>query len=673
MTFKFYINDAEVTPPDNWNEFQEELVRDDQNRHVYYNYPLELVFIGDGYQAIDDIYQGNYNSQFTLKVVQIDTNPLTLIDTIVKLSNCTFDLVRKRVTCEIDDASYQAYIFANYKVKVGPGSAVTKNGLEMTPQTPIELTVFNPITGGDLATRTVWDVKDCFTTLINYISDNRVQFESTWYDSLPDNERLCILLGIELRTTTSSQVPVISLEQLFNEIWKKFNLYLIIENPLVAPIIRLEEESYLYGSTEVQIIAASNLSRSMDFEKLYNTITFGSQTFIREYGSTFLLPYFNLFGFSEETYNVSGVIGADNNLNLVSQFVIDHNVIEDVIDNSSDEYDDDIFLIQYDQSTNSAVKGTYYTTLNTNNRFYNETLLNSNVASRFKYLGEIVLDTGLQEVGFLAERTTDESHTVITDTTVVSAVEYTAYPYNDDSTPPNYDEGADYDNTTFTFTSPIDGIYRFRASRSVRITAIPSGGENFRFASIFRFRKNATNVDQDVVRCQIFNSGDVLVTDLIVPANQIEAGIGPIGAIIFSPQYLNHTFVFTIEKTVDMLAGDILSVYLNERFRLASSGSPQLLGINISGNTFETIATPISGGQFEDSDPDEYYIGILQAENIFLDESQWNTIRTTPRVKIIIDAGDGLTRIAYPKQITRTFVTGDTDMELLFNRKQANL
>lgn len=665
MTFAFYMDDQIVDAPHNWEEFTEEIVRDDEKRHVYYNYPLSLTFIGSGYEYLDRVYQNDLNSQTKLTVVQTDNAPTVLLETFIKTSNCTFDLVRKSVDVEIDDSTYQGYIFNNYRVEVGASVDKTKNGVEFTPAQPFQLTIYDPTDGTNFGTtRTAYDVKDVMSNIIAYISDDTVGFESSWYDDLEN--KLCLIKGVELRNGNERFSPILSLERIFEELWKKFNLYLVVENPLTSPIIRLEEESYLYANDNiVQVIAANNLQRSMDFEKLYSAIRLGSQTAIKEFGSAFMLPFFNFLGFTEEQYNVTGVINVDNVLNLVSQFIIDHNVIEDVLVNNNDEYDDDIFLIEYVPRSNPiAHRGEYYDTSG-GARYYNEALLNSNVAQRFNYLGTLVLDSGLAEVGFQSECTTvvDSDLFVPAGIAPSSAFTTNAYPYDDDSTPPNFDLDADYDNTTFEFTAPFNGAYRFSASRILRINFVTLG--EIGCWSIMRFRKNGSNEPIDQYEVTITPDIGTPWTQIIDQQN-MENNSTP---ILFDG-YDNYTVEFKIERTIELQAGDTLSVFLNERFSQAQAAGTAQISYQIKNGLFLTEANPFQGGAFSNNDPNEYYLGILTSQNIHLSDAQWQVIRTNPSVRIDIDPGDGLARKSYPKQISRKFATGETNFELLFNRLQ---
>lgn len=659
---RFYINGQEVTHPNNFNDFTEDLIRDETKRHVFYDYPVTLEFIGDGYDILDAQYKENYNSQLTLRVTEsTDSAILVVFEAFIKVSNITFDLVRKIAICEIDDTTYQAYIFSNYSVEVGCGTEISKNGVSITKIESLDLTVFNPVTGVNEAdTRRAFDVKDAMSMLVAYVSDNSLTFESDWYDSLPTSERIAIVTGFELRNHSGRTAPIVSLEDLFNELWKKFNLYLIIENPLIAPIVRLEDESYLYTNESTEVLYCENLTRSLDFDRLYSTIKIGSSKFIKERSTVFLFPYLRLFSFVEETYNLEGVINVDNTLDLTSQYIIDTNVIQDVIVNDNDEYDEEIFLIQYDSTTNTAVKGDYFDTVDDDSRLYNETLLNSNVANRFKYLGNLVLQTGEVTSGFKATQTTAriflQEFGAIGDTETVIGLQ--DWQFQDDFTPPNFDLEDDYNPATGVFTAQNDGDHVFRVRLQINTFGgggQPPGRPGFDFELAFFISVNGDNGPETTLNITQNYSGGTVETFTRQPdeAFTIPAGV--------------QTTFIDIVQTRAMVVSDeaTAKVRLNAT---ATSALTCLIGSNSS--VYELLVSPLSGGTHAVTDPDEYYVGIYNADQILLSGDQWQPIRTNVGVQVILSAPDGLKRISYPKNISRNFVDGSTKIETVFNRVQ---
>src|SRR5690606_8202426 len=169
--------------------------------------------------------------------------------------------------------------------------------------------------------------------------------------------------------------------------------------------------------------------------------------------------YTQLLTFVEETYNIDGVIGVDNELNLVSEYVIDSNKISEYIQGSGTGSDDDIFMVQYDSDTMSATKGEYFPGTNVNSRYYNEQLLNSSVVQRFDYLGEFALSLGNLDALFRVSNTVGAAWSKTVNEFAGSVIypvpgQPNKFDFNNKTTPPNFDNGGNFDLSTDEFTAP---------------------------------------------------------------------------------------------------------------------------------------------------------------------------------------------------------------------------
>lgn len=677
--FKFFLDGVQVDEPEGFRDFEEQIVRDDQQRIIRYDFPLTLTFVGTAYEAIENKYQEAYNSELALTVIDARTNIETIfLKGIIKMSNCTFNLSKpplRSVECEVDDNIYQNVIFNNLKRPIVVSGNETLNGLPLTPITPVDLTVFIVGTGANVGTpRTSYDIRDCFEYAISFVSDNQVSFASSWYDSLPDDERLVILAGAELRDPTLTIVgPEITLQIIFDELWRKYNLYMIVENPITNPTIRLEQESYLYGSSTALVLDdIRGLTRSMDFEKLYNRISIGSTIAIRELGTNFLMYYVPFLSFVEEQYNIGGVINVDRELDLVSDWIIDHNSIANAIENNVDTNDDEIFIIQYDQATSVATKGQYFPEESPSNRFYNEQLLNSNVAQRFNYLGEIVLNSGLLTASFQAEQTVPiiAANNLLSEEVFTFIYDNSAFPFNNDSTPPNFDTDNNYNNSTYTFTAPVTGFYRFRWDLGFQIVSM-SAEAQAQFAPVLQFVKNGTDtITPSQYRVATFDGVTIGPFGIFQDNTaQDNFGSGFIGVNVV-PGFGRY---LRAEQTILMETGDTMTGRLVLRVRMFNNIDPPPLSfaVQLSDSIFANPTTPISGGVFVETDPDEYYVGVYKIEELGLTDDQWESLTHNVNGIIRVNTGYNDNRISYIRNAKRNVITGKTEMEMIFNRKQS--
>ncbi len=669
--FTFYIDDLKVEQPDKWEEFTEELKNDTRDRVLYFSFPLELNFYGNAYNILNDKWQQDYNSTF--KFVVFDNrsgSPLMIVNAVIKLTTCVFNLTKKTCECNIDDATYQAQIFENLDIEIEPSATTSKNGVEITPCTNLNLETFNPTNGGMYpGGRTAYDLMDCIRHAVQYLSDGNVDVESTWYDNLPDDERIAVMTGANLQNVTDVFAPIISIKDMFQELWRKFNLYMIVENPLKNSVIRIESTDYLYDSSEEVVIKdIKDLSRSMDYDQLYNRVKLGSQKYIRDYGNEYLLPYYQFFGFSEESYTIKTDVAVNQQLDLSSKWIIDHNVIQAILTEPIDTYEDDIILVQYDKSINQTTKCYYLPT--SGGALYNEAFLNSNVADRFDYYGDLILDSGIQESGFRATRTTSEElEQQCPWAAPIIFMDNDPYPYNDDTTIPNYDDGNNYDPNTYLYTAPSDGVYRFESSftitfaNAVQTNGSPAANDFSFFASMGLKVDDTDEFPHDVIVCTILdNTLTIQSVFLVTQEELIQDGIGQ----IHETWYIS----FSGTRTVALEQGQTVQAY--NLFAVRNNVFETGFDVTIvtAGLLFRTLVTPGTGGEYEKRDENGIQIGLYDKTSISLTADEWDNIRANPTSKFILDTGNNDPRISYAKTISRKLVTGETDIETTFNRQQ---
>lgn len=156
---------------------------------------------------------------------------------------------------------------------------------------------------------------------------------------------------------------------------------------------------------------------------------------------------------------MTGRCNIDNTLDLVSDWIIDSNVIQDVFTNGNTGYDDDIFFIMCDFDTSVAVQTDVFGTGGAP-LFYNDFLRNANVAQR--WLGgipnSIALYLGDGNDEFRASVNAEILHLV----TVTAAPAFIdPLEFQNDFTAPNFDPNNNYSTITYEFTAPATGLYSF--------------------------------------------------------------------------------------------------------------------------------------------------------------------------------------------------------------------
>ena len=124
-----------------------------------------------------------------------------------------------------------------------------------------------------------FDVLDVLNYQIKYATDNKAYVVS---DYLTTNKYM-ITNGYNLHNDSGSleqKYPNVSFNKLFEELRKKFRLFMVIEYDVDGiPYLRIEPESYSFSSTNILDISdiQDSTTEEIDKTRLYNSIKVGSK------------------------------------------------------------------------------------------------------------------------------------------------------------------------------------------------------------------------------------------------------------------------------------------------------------------------------------------------------------------------------------------------------------
>lgn len=309
-----------------------------------------------------------------------------------------YDLLKRSADAQVLDASWSAKFNNSQDQKIKLRSTTSKNGISIN-QCDYTLCQFFDPTDATLSNylpdkRICFRVYDVFKFLVAYYSDDSVSFTSDFFNIGGDGDQYWITTGQEIREATNWVNPEISFSELFEEMNKKLNLWIIIEGTQDAPILRIEPQEYVFSSQLLLTVAdPENLVMKTDLDQLYTIIKVGSPA--PSFGDTNAdYPTHPLFAWNDEEFNTQGDCEFENNtLELSSTWRIDHNSINQLIQDSTfSDYDDDIFVIEIDPTAPDydAFKfTTEYTadltdpTPDTDYYIYNYNLINEQVIIRW--------------------------------------------------------------------------------------------------------------------------------------------------------------------------------------------------------------------------------------------------------------------------------------------------
>lgn len=379
-------------------------------------------------------------------------------------------------------------------------------------------------------------VYDCFRFIIDYMTDGNVDFVSDifstdYYDwMLFNGKEVRVGNGNGDKLEVSFKELLVELDKKTN-----LSFAIEPSSGYSQFQLRLEPTDYFEQESEI-LTLDNVLGIMMTFNRdtLYSHVDIGSKDFDDYVLLSY--PPINFKAFKEENYTILGQCNIDKGLNLVSTYIIDTNVIEKLLTTGSSDtkYDKKTFLvvtdgskcIKYKEYDNPVAFGTttsvvanelndsgndfvaagvlvgdmvvnmdnesvsyvlapittntltlqddIFHFINENYQIrtspysYNDPLTNINVINRF--LGGLPNSVIKQ----YAVSATSNFRAGITTPLNISGFPSTTNPveFDDDSTPPFFDDGGNYNTTTFTYEIPSSGLYGFETNIPLRLNGI---------------------------------------------------------------------------------------------------------------------------------------------------------------------------------------------------------
>jgi hypothetical protein len=510
---------------------------------------------------------------------------------------------------------------------------------------------FTPSTGVyDKTNRECFKVYDCLGMLIRFMSDDTMTFDSVTFGTGGEFEDYWLLTGYSLRTTLSRpgfDVPVISFGDLFRELDKRFNIAFYLDFSGAKPKMWIEAESLVYTTgIQTTLTNVKDIEKSVRMDRMYAKIKIGNQTYQESESGTFSWPDVTFFNHWEEEFHLLGDNNTDAELDLSCEYISGHNIIEDVLVNSVNDYDEDIFLVEADAGTGQAVQYDLFN-LGAGPYSYNRKITNSEIAPRHLkgISNSLALYLGNGNDGFEATRTAN--------TTSAFDFAFTLWDYDNEVSDPNNN----YDNTAtnYKYTVPTTGFYRFQVDTNLRLGSV------------------AISADWDLdIEVRRYDSFSVLVETRAVTLNFVSDG--NLGANVFSNSDPNNCVVtkgnallgspvpFTIiwqPLGYYADATDYFQVYIK-----ATTNAGSVVWY-LDGGRYQTTENENGGGTYQVSDPNEARV----IEYLFtapMSLSQYRLLQADPKDLIAFTGNpSGETNYGWIEQITYKPEKGIAEIQLI--------
>jgi hypothetical protein len=317
------------------------------------------------------------------------------------------------------------------------------------------------------------------------------------------------------------------------------------------------------------------------------------------------MPDARFLGFKKEKYYIAGQCNMDRSLNLVNDFIIDSNVIEDILDNQNDSFADTVVLIQSDLPTNN--RATQNTNTAGTGRVYN--LEFSNFQKSLNYLGAIPNDIVL----FISNAANDAQATksptyALTTGVIIHGTEV-------------YDPANNYNpvNGRFTCPSGAEGAYSF----------------TFGFTGLAYSGTLGSNAGS--LKLQHYSSGGTLKGEIIL--NSFTHTIVILGTGGF-------TGVFSLDANDYVVPVGVAGVSSTTYFNTS---------------TFTIDYIDVEGGTYQTYDPNDYKV-MNVAFTVPLTFTEFENIKNNITQKIKVESTKDY--YGWVKSLKRNIVSGMTDIIL---------
>jgi hypothetical protein len=454
----------------------------------------QLEFWGDGFTYLCDKRKENICEEILLSIeTSCNDESIILFEGLIKQSKVEVTLKKciAKVT-NIKDNSFSGLIRDIINVEVDLFNTKTKNCESLI----LPVTVINTPTTPNTYVITdinTYDVLDVMKYLIAFFTDNRITVKSNYLT----NVKYSITTGYNMHNTAinlEKSYPKVSFEKLFNEIRKKETVFIGVEYETDGtPYLRVEDENYFYSEDDLLMVIQKiplDAVEKLDGNRLFNAINVGSGTTKLKEDTIAIVSQSRLTSWNKETYIGCGGCGGekDTTLDLISDFIIDANIIHEAMNQPiGADYDNDdaIFLLNY---YNAGVGTIAWRLVGNNLSNYNERLNNQNVLQRWVGISNSCIAVNrYTKYGFKAVNAEDVN--IAYPSTVDYILFYEAeicplnlpYTYHLGCHDEIYDNqnshsiATDYGDSCSTggamksmFTCQENGIYKFHASSDVK-------------------------------------------------------------------------------------------------------------------------------------------------------------------------------------------------------------
>lgn len=564
--------------PIGWQDITDVIKRVKDTQSLFVTCEAPLIFKADGYDYLIDVYNSGFCNTVEVELQQFVrgyyrkffTGIIFIRTAVIDRKNCTIEV-------KIEDNSFYAKIENNRAIEAFPFGERSKNNIALTACPYVQVDLFRPVDGVYEAIDTppysnaAYTFYDLFAYMIAFDTDGAVEFDSTLFGPGGEYAGLVLTCGAVLRQSLSggtteadfkSFFQKISFDKLFTEAKKKANIGMYVDISGALPKVRIERIGDIRTSNVIfQADGIDEILEKIAEDELYATVRIGSNTTL-DSGATSFPEDITAVGYKNEQLLILGECNLESELNLVSDWIIDHNIIEDCFINGSTDYDTEHIIIMCD-----APGGAVYTAQQNNIEdeagvfpvYYNQALNGINVLDNY----ENSIPAGVAQYLGVSDNTFSATHNVDYQLDDYTGSTSELIPFNTDVSDPNALWDGQY------YSVPTSGLYTFAVAMTI-------------------------GAGQAVLDYEIF-------------IDRLDPGLVLLGSReIFREDFLQYgTQQVNASGSITADAGDFIRIRIRYQLTTAFTPTP---GVIYAGAAVECTGTVDGGGVYKRFDPENYPI-----------------------------------------------------------------
>lgn len=410
--FKLYLDDILQDGEDVLNinsAFETSIIREDgflsSEQILREKTDMELSLCGSSYKYIMDKISSNTCEDTTLLIEDNECGMQK--DWIIKANSVESTPHNKTLKTAVKDNSFSAYIRDFIDNEVYLFSTNTKN-CEPLSTVDKDFTMFTDANNQTTTSIiTAFDALDVIRYIVSFFTDNKIDVVSQY---LTDN-RYAITTGYNMHNhgiSIDDIYPKVSLTDIFDELRKKLRIYMSVEKDLTGNYyLLIEDEDYFFKNDVLLTIdkVPNGTLQKKDLQRSFARIDIGSNDTELQPEHAPDYPQETVIAWEKETFNFCGTCSAEkqNVLDLVSDYIIDSNMIYEALNAGVDDFNNDSKIFMFNYRTIGGVPISI-TTLFDGKYAYNLSINNENTLDRWiDYAGKCVILNRTPKYGFLAK------------------------------------------------------------------------------------------------------------------------------------------------------------------------------------------------------------------------------------------------------------------------------